>query len=132
MAEDIRWKQRFSNFEKSLTLLEQALNIEKADIPQKAGIIQFFEMSYELGWKTLKNLLEEQGFSDVASPRSTLKKSHEIGLIADGRAWVELLEDRNLTAPTYDEITVNEVEQLIHVRYFPLLKTLYVVLSQRA
>ena len=45
--EDIRWKQRFQNFEKSLKYVEQALKIPQPDIIQKAGLIQFFEMSFE-------------------------------------------------------------------------------------
>lgn len=45
---DIRWKQRFQNFSKSLQYLEQALSIPQPDIIQKAGLIQFFEMSFEL------------------------------------------------------------------------------------
>ncbi len=48
MTEDIRWKQRFSNFKKVLANLQFALNIETPDITQKAGTIQFFEVSFEL------------------------------------------------------------------------------------
>lgn len=45
---DTRWRQRFQNFERSLQYLEQALEIKQPDIIQKAGLIQFFEMSVEL------------------------------------------------------------------------------------
>ena len=47
---DIRWKQRFQNFERTLQYLEQALNISEPDIIQKAGLIQFFEMSFD-NWR---------------------------------------------------------------------------------
>ena len=72
---DVRWKQRFSNFSKSMNYLEQALTIQSPDIVQKAGIIQFFEMSFELSWKVLKDYLEEQGFEDVKSPRAAIKQA---------------------------------------------------------
>ncbi len=39
---DIRWKQRFQNFEKSLKYLEDALSISQPDMIQRAGLIQFF------------------------------------------------------------------------------------------
>ncbi|WPR75004.1 hypothetical protein [Algoriphagus sp. NG3] len=42
--DNIRWKQRFSNFNKAMNHLENALQIENPDIVQKAGIIQFFEI----------------------------------------------------------------------------------------
>lgn len=45
---DIRWKQRFQNFEKALHLLENTMKIQNPDIAQKAGLIQFFEICLEL------------------------------------------------------------------------------------
>lgn len=124
MQHDIRWKQRFQNFEKSMAYLEQALNIVEPDIIQKAGLIQFFEMSFELAWNTLKDFLEEQGFTDVKSPRAAIKKAFETGLITEGHQWLELLENRNLTSHTYDEAKVAGVEKLIRHTYYPLLKAL--------
>lgn len=129
---DIRWKQRFQNFEKSLNYLHLAIQIKDPDIIQKAGIIQFFEMSYELAWNTIKDLLESEGFTDINSPRNALKKAFETGLISEGHSWMELLNDRNLTAHTYDEVKATEVENLIHYKYFPLLKDLYDTFSERA
>lgn len=127
---DIRWVQRFQNFEKALHHLEGALQIEYPDIVQKAGIIQFFEMSYELAWNTIKDYMEEQGFTEVNSPRTAIKKAFETGLIVNGHDWMDLLLDRNLTAHTYDEEKATEVERLIHHKYFPLLKELFESLSR--
>jgi len=123
--QDIRWKQRFQNFEKAITHLESALQLKDPDILQKAGIIQFFEMCYELAWNTLKDYLEEQGFVDVKSPRSAFKKAFEVGLIQEGHTWMELLLDRNLTSHAYDEEKASEIENLIHQKYYPLLINLY-------
>ena len=121
---DIRWKQRLSNFQKSLVHLAEAVEIEVPSIIQQAGTIQFFEMSFELAWKTLKDYLEEQGFSDIKSPKTTIKKAFEIDLIEDGHAWLEALENRNLAAHTYDDETAKEIYELICDSYFPLLETL--------
>ena len=123
--QDIRWKQRFQNFSKALDYLETALEIENPDIIQKAGTIQFFEMSFELSWNLVKDYLEEQGFVDVKSPRTALKKAFEIGIIEDGHHWMDLLLDRNLTAHTYDEQKATEMELLILNKYFPILKSLH-------
>ena len=123
--QDIRWKQRFQNFEKAMKHLESALQLKDPDILQKAGIIQFFEMSYELAWNTLKDYLEEQGFMDVKTPRNAFKKAFEIELIQDGHTWMELLLDRNLTTHAYDEEKASEIETLIHQKYYPLLIQLY-------
>ncbi len=73
---DIRWKQRLSNFQKPLVHLAVAVELKKPTIIQQAGTIQFFEMSFELAWKTLKDYLEEQGFIDIKSPKATIKKAY--------------------------------------------------------
>ncbi len=130
--QDIRWKQRLSNYIKVMQLLEDALKIEQPDILQKAGIIQFFEMSFELAWKLLKDFLEEEGFQDVKSPRAALKRAIEIGLIYHGHEWMELLEDRNLTTHTYDEETVDKIEQSIKTKYFPIMKEMMETLKQKS
>ncbi len=128
---DIRWKQRFQNYQKALKYLEQALDIPQPDIIQKAGLIQFFEMSFELAWNVIKDYLEEQGFVEIRSPRNALKTAFETGLIEDGHSWMQLLDDRNMTSHAYDEDTVNMIEKLIHQKYYPLLKKLYDTLSYK-
>ena len=57
--EDIRWLQRFSNYEKALNQLRNAIHLAKkrelSDLEQQ-GMIQAFEYTHELAWKTLKDL----------------------------------------------------------------------------
>ena len=130
-GEDIRWKQRFRNFNKSLELLESALNIEQPDVVQKAGIVQFFEMCCELSWKVMKDYLEDQGFTEIGTPRNAIKKSFEIGLIEDGHAWMDLLVDRNLSVHTYDEEKANSLDLLIHTKYIHLFQKLRNTLSTK-
>lgn len=130
-GEDIRWKQRFINFNKSLELLESALNIEQPDVVQKAGIVQFFEMCCELSWKVMKDYLEDQGFTEIGTPRNAIKKSFEIGLVEDGHAWMDLLVDRNLSVHTYDEEKANSLDLLIHTKYIHLFQKLRNTLSTK-
>ena len=119
------------NFQKSLLYLQEALQIENPDVIQRAGMIKFFEMTFELAWNTLKDYLQAQGFIDIKSPRSAIKKGFEIDLITDGEGWLKLLEDRNLTAHAYDEVMAKEIEKLIRKKYFPLIKELFDILHQK-
>jgi nucleotidyltransferase substrate binding protein (TIGR01987 family) len=80
-------------------------------------------MSFELAWKTLKDYLEAQGY-DIKTPRETLQQAFQLQIIADGHAWIEALEKRNLMAHTYNENTARETEGLIRNHYFKLLKNL--------
>lgn len=122
--DDVRWKQRLSNFKKSLLYLSEAVVLKEATIIQQAGTIQFFEMSFELAWKTLKDYLQDQGFIDIKSPKAAIKKAFEISLIEDGHLWLEALENRNLATHTYDEKKAKIIYELICNSYFPMLEKL--------
>jgi nucleotidyltransferase substrate binding protein (TIGR01987 family) len=122
--QDIRWRQRFSNFERAFLLLQEALKIEHPSIIERAGLIQFFEMAFELSWKMLKDYEEAEGFS-VKTPKEAIKQAFQAGLIANGHDWMEALQDRNLTSHTYNEQIAIAVEQRIRNQYYPLLLTLY-------
>ncbi|MBA5249322.1 MAG: nucleotidyltransferase [Gammaproteobacteria bacterium] len=124
MKDDIRYVQRFENFEKSFKLLEQALAIKTPTIIEKAGAIQFFESSFELSWKLMKDYLDFSGYR-VNSPRDAIKQAFSMGLISEGSLWLDALNDRNLTVHTYDEAMANEVFQKIKVDYYALLLLLY-------
>ncbi|MDT9755475.1 nucleotidyltransferase substrate binding protein [Heyndrickxia coagulans] len=121
---DIRWKQRFENFEKSYKLLEKYHNQDTPSEIEKAGIVQFFEMTFELAWKVQKDYLEAQGYL-VKSPRETIKQAFQFGLIEDGHVWMDALSKRNLSTHTYDEAFAEKfVEEIKHV-YFPAFRSLY-------
>lgn len=129
--QDIRWKQRFVNFKKSLRLLEKAILIKHPSEIEKAGLVQFFELSFELSWNLMKDYLEEIGYSDLRSPRDSIKKAFEIDLIVDGAAWLDALKNRNETSHIYDEITADKVIFEITQSYLPLLKNLEVNLNSK-
>jgi len=121
---DIRWRQRFENFEKAYKLLERTLQINKPSEAEKGGIIQFYEMAFELAWKMLKDYLEAEGLN-AQSPREVLKKAFQHEFIENGHEWIDALEDRNLTVHTYDEKTADQVVEKIKFSYFNLLRNLY-------
>ena len=128
---DTRWVQRFTNFERAFLLLQNALTIEVPSVVERAGIIQFFELAFELAWKVLKDYEDAEGIA-VKSPREAIKQGFQMGLISRGQDWMAALQDRNLTTHTYNEKTAIAVETSIRNDYFPLLVELYEVLKAKA
>ena len=126
---EIRWKQRFENFDKSYKLLKKYSNQEITTELERAGIIQFFEMTFELAWKVLKDYLESEGYI-VKSPRETVKQAFQIGLIDNGHIWIDALSNRNLTTHTYDEELATKMTSEILNAYLPELDKLYNKLSE--
>jgi nucleotidyltransferase substrate binding protein (TIGR01987 family) len=127
---DTRWVQRFSNFELAFLLLQEGLTVEYPSVLERAGIIQFFELAFELAWKLLKDYEEAEGIL-VKSPREAIKQGFQMGIIDRGQDWIEALQDRNLTTHTYNEKTAIAVEASIRHRYFPLLLDLYQVFKAK-
>lgn len=123
-AKEIRWRQRFQNFEKSYRTLEKYVNQELSTELEKAGIIQLFEVTFELSWKLLKDYIESRGFIEN-SPRDVIKQAFKVGVIDSGHIWIDALSDRNLTVHTYDEDTAQKVIDDIKKIYFCEIKKLY-------
>lgn len=121
---DVRWRQRFVNFEKSYKLLSKYVDQPIDTELERAGIIQLFEVAFELSWKLMKDYLEAQELS-VKSPREAIKQAYQIELIGDGHIWIDALADRNLTVHTYDEEMAKKMVKDIIQIYYPELKKLY-------
>jgi len=122
--DDVRYLQRFENFEKSYLLLRQAVSIIEPSIFEKAGGIQFFETTFELSWKLMKDYLEFLGY-EINSPRNAIKQAFSTNLLTNGELWLDALADRNLTVHTYDEAIADRVYTKIKQEYFPLIDELY-------
>lgn len=108
-AKDVRWKQRLQNYRKALRQLRAALQVPAPDFLHKQGIIQCFEYTFELAWKTLQDfLIETKGYRD-RGPKPTLEQAFQDGLITDGLTWLDMLKSRNLTSHLYDEAEVENI-----------------------
>jgi nucleotidyltransferase substrate binding protein (TIGR01987 family) len=110
---DVRWKQRFENYQKALRLLHEALaDVERLSELEKEGAVQRFEFTVELAWKTLKDYLESSGaVLDPVTPKSAVKQAFAAGIISDGQLWVDMLDCRNRLSHTYDE---SEFDRAVH------------------
>ena len=86
---DIRWKQRFENFTKALEQLEAACDLDSYSDLERAGLVQMFEFSFELVWKTFKDLLFSEGYNEK-TPRSVIRRSFEVEyLTEEDLMWFE-------------------------------------------
>lgn len=83
--------------------------------------IQRFEFTYELSWKLMKAYLEYNGNNEATSPRKSIKEAFKSRLITNGELWLEMLEDRNRTAHTYNEESALEIFENIKNKYVDLI-----------
>jgi nucleotidyltransferase substrate binding protein (TIGR01987 family) len=132
---DIRWKQRFQNFERAFSLLREALEPGPSTLSalEKEGVIQRFEYSFELAWKTIRDFLEAEGM--VISPitvRQVLKDAFAAKVIADGQVWIDMLDHRNLLSHTYDPSVFEQAVEAIAVRYLSAMEALRKLFAARS
>ncbi len=122
---DIRWKQRFQNFEKAFNQLNTAVaQLETLSALEKEGMIQRFEYTFELAWKTLKDYLDQKNV-DAKFPREVIKQAFKYEIIDDGALWIEMLEQRNLMAHTYEEQIFQNTVNKISEEYFAAISQVY-------
>lgn len=126
--EDIRWKQRFENFEKAYKTFQRAfdeLKTQKNNFLYKIGYIKSYEMIFELSWKTMKDFLSYAQGVQITFARDILKEAFANEIIENWDMWIQMLEDRNLTVHTYNEDTANLVIKKIEKDYSPVITQLY-------
>lgn len=132
MEQDIRWQQRFSNFNKALLKLSQAVEyIADAELMDgrdlghvldeivKEGLIQRFEYTHELAWNVMKDYAIYQGNTAVGGSRDASREAFQLQLVSDGKVWMDMIGSRNKTSHTYNEETADEIYSKIIHQYYP-------------
>jgi nucleotidyltransferase substrate binding protein (TIGR01987 family) len=89
----------------------------KNDAITQIALVQAFEFTYELAWKTMKDYLEFEGFDQIVNSRQTIRTAFQAGLISEAEKWMEMIEKRNLASYTYNENFL--VESVYSLRIFP-------------
>ncbi|WP_150538334.1 nucleotidyltransferase substrate binding protein [Actinobacillus vicugnae] len=120
--QNIRFKQRLDNYCKAVDYLQAEISQyadTELDIVKK-GIVQSFEITHELAWKLMQDILKEEGEQDIFGSKTATRLAFNRGLISQGEIWLDMVKSRNLTVHTYDEmILTEEFNKIIH-RYLPL------------
>lgn len=125
-----RWRQRLEDFISAHSRLGTALNQGHFSELERDGVIQRFEFTFELAWKTVKDYLEDQGFKDVGSPKKVLTKAFQEGLLQDGEQWLRMLEDSNSLSHLYKQEMSEKVFQHIKDGYCQSLGDLILALKK--
>ncbi|MEE2000879.1 nucleotidyltransferase substrate binding protein [Alkalimonas sp. MEB108] len=131
--QDIRWQQRFQNFQRAFGLLREAMDQDLSQLNQleKEGIIQRFEFTFELAWKVLKDKMEHDGLViDQISPRAVVRLAYQAKYIDDAEVWLRMIGDHNLMRHTYDSAKFELVLQAIASDYLPMLTDWHLALLQ--
>ena len=123
LNKDIRWIQRFSNYKKALARLTSAIELNEerplSELEQQ-GLIQGFEFTFDMGWKTLRDFVVEHGYEgEREKPIPVIIEAATKDIINE-KSWRLMYQSRNKTSHAYDEETANEVAENIIQLYHNL------------
>ena len=123
--DDVRWRQRLEHFERAVRPLAGAVDRTTYSELERAGVIQLFEVAFEMAWKTLNDLLTYDGVPDVGTgARTTLRAAHAAGYVDEIDVWLGLLEARNRTTHAYDEATAQALLETVRQSAYTQLRDL--------
>lgn len=132
MSNDIRWIQRFDNYEKAFLRLKEA--VEKKDLNEleKIGLVQRFEFTIDLSWKVMKDYLENKGFNFKPAPKDTFRQAFQSGYIDYAQPLIDGLDIRNELSHDYSEEKFSKSEKTLKMEIFPALEKLYYFFKKEA
>lgn len=107
---DSKIEQKFENFSKALNKLNEIKSDKQFSDLEKTGLIQRFNFSLELAWKTLEEILVFEGnLEQIRGAKDVIRVALKRGLIENGDIWMEMLDKRNQMAHQYDEQKSNQI-----------------------
>lgn len=121
--------QKCENFCKAVTRLSEALDelaLNPASTVIRDGVIQRFEFTFELAWKSIREYLEDQGsdMSGIVFSKQVFKAAYAAEIIHDEQVWLDMLTSRNITSHVYDDEQAAKVVASIRERFLPPLTKL--------
>lgn len=121
--EHVRFKDSLKNLKSAYLQLAHFIADPVVTRRDRAGVIQAFEFTYELFWKTLQKLAQYEQI-EAATPRASIQAGFQMGIIEDPEEsiWLSLMKDRNLTCHTYHEDLSIEIYERIKNQYSPVFK----------
>lgn len=117
---------RLNLAEKALSRLHEITEKKFLSEIERDGMIQRFEFCFEIMWKCGKDYLLKSEGLDAASPKKVIRLLREVGIFNDEETekFLEMADDRNLTAHTYNEELAEKIALRIR-EYEPLLTKLF-------
>ena len=108
-----RLRLRYTDAKRALDTLKEILE-KPFSIVVRDATIQRFEYTFEALWKFLKEYLKEQEGIISNSPKTCFRDAFSSGLLSEEEAvkFLEMTDDRNMTAHTYNE----NVAQILYKR----------------
>lgn len=119
--------KKLDNYSSCLDVLRRAdFEIAKENEIYRTGIIWQFNLTLELAWKALQEILKLHGAADAetASPMEIPQLGYKLGFLNDSAVWLLMLKKRNISVHIYNEDDIDEMILLVHDSFIPAFSAL--------
>ena len=126
--------KKLDNFSNCLSILKNAdFKLAETNDIYRTGIIGQFNLTFELAWKALQEILKLHGVNEAStgSPREILQLAYKIGFLNDSAVWLLMLKKRNTSVHIYNEEEINELIKLIRDSFLPAFTDLQITLKEK-
>ena len=126
--------KKLDNFSNCLSILKNAdFKLAETNDIYRTGIIGQFNLTFELAWKALQEIMKIHGVEGAAtgSPREILQLAYKIGFLNDSAVWILMLKKCNTSVHIYNEEEVDELILLIRDSFLPAFVNLEKLLNEK-
>ena len=130
----LSFMKKLDNFSNCLSILKNAdFKLAETNDIYRTGIIGQFNLTFELAWKALQEIMKIHGVEGAAtgSPREILQLAYKIGFLNDSAVWILMLKKCNTSVHIYNEEEVDELILLIRDSFLPAFVNLEKLLNEK-
>ena len=125
--------KKYDNFKSAIKNLSDIYDCEEpySNI-EIAGMVGLYEICFEQAWKAMKEILENQGYSEGAtgSPKTILKTAYKAGMIDNEELWLDALFSRNNVAHAYNAVIAMDIINRTKTQYYEMFLKLSKIIEQ--
>ena len=125
--------KKYDNFKSAIKNLSDIYDCEEpySNI-EIAGMVGLYEICFEQAWKAMKEILENQGYSEDAtgSPKTILKTAYKAGMIDNEELWLDALFSRNNVAHAYNAVIAMDIINQTRTQYYEMFLKLSKIIEQ--
>lgn len=127
---DLKINDGLANLKKALNALEGSLKDPISEDRDLGGVIMAFISVVEILWQVESRVLQRLGF-EANSPRESFEMAFRAGLVKDATVWIEILQDRNRAAHTYNKPLALEMYSRISTKYILAFREASLALEEK-
>ena len=114
--------ESYETFKKAYLKLKEFVETDDGSEKDRGAIINAYQYTFELWWKTLQKYMQQQEMLDELGPGSVIRTAFQYQIIDNGPQYMAMLKDRNLITHTYKEDVAEDIYLNIKKEYIDILQ----------